>query len=80
MDNNNSSEEIAYHHNSIGIIYHTCDDNGINLLNTEEEVDVISIQSINGINDIAMNNDEKFIHKYYAPFFPSNNNEYLSSG
>ena len=36
---------------------------------------VTSIQYINGTNDISMNDDEKFIHKYYAPFLPSNNNE-----
>ena len=27
-----------------------------------------------------MNDDETFIHKYYAPFLPSNNNEDVSSG
>ena len=27
-----------------------------------------------------MNDDENFIHKYYAPFLPSNNNEDVSSG
>ena len=57
------------------MIDHTCDDNGINLLNTEEEADVTSIQSINGTNDIYMNDDEIFIHKYYAPFLPSKNND-----
>ena len=50
------------------MIDHTCDNNGINLLNTEEDVDITSVQSINGNNDISMNNDENFIHKYYAPF------------
>ena len=32
----NISEEISSYQNSAGIIDHTCDDNGINLLNTEE--------------------------------------------
>ena len=27
-----------------------------------------------------MNYDEHFIHKYYAPFLPSNNHEDISSG
>ena len=27
-----------------------------------------------------MNDDEKIIHKYYAPFLPSKNNEDVSSG
>ena len=35
MDDDNASEEIASHHNSTRVIDHTCDDNGINLLNTE---------------------------------------------
>ena len=34
MDDNTASEEIESHQNSTGIIDHTCDDNGINLLNT----------------------------------------------
>ena len=38
-------------------------------------MDVTSIKYINGTNDISMNYDETFIHKYYAPFLPSNNNE-----
>ena len=36
MEDGNASEEIVSHHNSTGVIYHTCDDNGINLLITEE--------------------------------------------
>ena len=32
----NISEDISSHQNSAEIIHHTCDDNGINLLNTEE--------------------------------------------
>ena len=31
----NTSEEIASHQNSTGVIDHTCDDNGIDVLNTE---------------------------------------------
>ena len=42
----------------------------MNLINTEEEADVISIKSINGTNDISINEDEYFIHKYYAQFLP----------
>ena len=36
MDDKNSSEEISSHHNSVGVIDHTCDEYGINLLNTDE--------------------------------------------
>ena len=42
-------------------------------------MDVASIQSINGNNDISMNYNETFIHKYYAPFLTSNNDEDVSS-
>ena len=62
------------------MIDHTCHDNGINILNTEEEADVTSIKSINVTNYIAMNDNENFIHKYYVLFLPSNNNEYVYSG
>ena len=31
-------------------------------------------------NEISINDNVKFIHKYYAPFLPSNNNKYVSSG
>ena len=79
-DENNASEEISSHKNSTGVIYHTCDDNGINLLNTQEEADVTSIQSINRTNDISINYDENMIHKYYAPFLPSKNHEDVSYG
>ena len=58
MDDNNASEELASHQNSTGVIDHTYDDNVINLLNTEEEADVTSIQSINRSNDTSMHNDE----------------------
>ena len=37
------SEEISSHNNSEKLIDHTCDDNGNNLLNKEEEPDVTSI-------------------------------------
>ena len=37
MDDNFAIEELASHKNSTGVIYHTCDDNVINLLNTGEE-------------------------------------------
>ena len=84
MDENNTSEEISSHQNSIKnsteAIYHTCYDNGINLPNTEEGADVIYIHSINATNDIFMNDDENFIHKYYAPFLSSKNHEDVSSG
>ena len=47
----------------------TCDENVNNVLNIEEEAYVTSIHSINAANDISMNNDENYIHKYYAPFY-----------
>ena len=34
MDDKNASEELASNQNSTGVIAHTCDDNGIHLLNT----------------------------------------------
>ena len=52
-----------YIYNSSEIIDHTCDDNGINLLNAEEESYTTSIHSINETNDISMNHDDNFIHK-----------------
>ena len=52
------------------MISHTCDDKGIDLINTKEETDITSIQSINGTNYISMKDDKKVIHKYYAPFLP----------
>ena len=36
MDDKNTSEETSYHQNSEEVIDHTCDDNGINLLNIQE--------------------------------------------
>ena len=68
MDENNISEEILSHTNPAEIIDHTCDDNGINLVNTEEEAIVTSIHSINAPNNISMNADDNVIHKHYAPF------------
>ena len=34
MDENKISDEISSHHDSAEILYHTYDDNGINLFNT----------------------------------------------
>ena len=68
MDENNISEEIPFHKNSAEIIDHTCDDNVINLFHTDEEASVKSIDSINATNVISMNDDDNFIHKFYALF------------
>ena len=76
---NNLSEEISHHKNSAEIIDHLCDDNGSNLINTEEEADATSICSISSTYDISMNYDEKFIDKYYAQFILSKNHEDVSS-
>ena len=57
MNDNNSSEEISCHHNSTRVIDRTCDENGINSINTESEAYFTCIQSIHGINDISMNDD-----------------------
>ena len=70
MDESNAIEEMSSNHNSIGVIDHTCDENVINLLNTEEEAYFTSIKSVNGTNDMSMNDYEKCIHKCYAPFLP----------
>ena len=80
MDDNNRSEEISSHQSLSEVIDHTCDDNVMFLLNTEEEADVTPIHYMNATNDISMNDDDNFIHKYYAPFLLSNNHEYVSSG
>ena len=45
------------------VIDHTCDDNLNNLLNYEEEAGVTYIISINGTNEISMNDDDNFTHK-----------------
>ena len=68
MDKTYINEQISSHHNPAEVIDHTCDDNGNNLLNTEEETDVTSINYINATNDISMIDDGNVIHKYYAPF------------
>ena len=57
---------------------HTCDNKENNVLSIEEKVDVTSIHSINVNKSISMNNDEHFIHKYYAPFLSSKNHEDVS--
>ena len=36
MDKNNISEETSSHQNPVEIIYHACDENGIDFVNTEE--------------------------------------------
>ena len=36
IDDDNTSQEISSHKNLVELIDHTCDDNGINLLITEE--------------------------------------------
>ena len=41
---------------------------------------VASIHSINATNDIYMNDDENFIHKYYALFLSSKNCDDVPSG
>ena len=79
-DEKNTSEEVSSHQNSAEVIYHTCDYNEINLLYIQKEACITSIYSINATNDISMNNDNNFIHKYYAPFLLSNNHEDISSG
>ena len=43
-------------------------------------MDVTSIHYINATNEISMNYDDNYIHKYYAPFLSSNNHEDVSSG
>ena len=45
---------------------YTCDNKENNVLNIEEKVDVTSIHYINANNDISMNDDENYMHKYYA--------------
>ena len=75
MDEHNINGEISYHHNSAEVIDPICDENRINSFNKEEEADVTSINYSNATNNIYMNYYEIFIHKYYAPFLSSNNNE-----
>ena len=68
MDENIISEEISSHRSSAEVIDYACDENGNNLLNTEEEADFTSIHSINATNDTSIKDDETFMHKYYAQF------------
>ena len=65
--------------NSAEIIDHTCDYNGINLINTEEEVDATSIYSINETNEISMNDDENLSINIINHFL-SKNHEDVSYG
>ena len=44
---NHMSEEISYHQNSEEIIYHACDDSGINLVNIKKEMGFTCIHSTN---------------------------------
>ena len=74
------SEEVLSHQNSAGIIYHTCDDNGINVVNIEWDADITYIHAINEINDIYMNDAENYTYKYYAPYLSSKNHEAVYSG
>ena len=76
----NTSEESLSNKNLAEFFDHTCDDNGIILLNIKEETDVMSIYSINATNHISMNYDENSIPEYYAPFLLSKNYEDLFSG
>ena len=50
MDEKKVSDEIESYQNLKGVIDHTRAYDGINVLSTEEEADVTSIQSINGTN------------------------------
>ena len=43
-------------------------------------MDFTYIHFINATNAIYMNDNDNFIHKYYAPFLPPNNREDVSSG
>ena len=79
MNEKNTSEEKSSHQNSAQVIDHTCDDNGINLLNTEEKSYFKSIHYINATNDIYMNYNDKIFHKYYAAFLSSKKYEYDSA-
>ena len=59
---------------------YSCDENGNNVLNIEEEADVTYIYSINATHDISMNDVDNYMHKYYVPFLSSDNHEDVSSG
>ena len=79
LDDNNISEEISSHKNPAEINDHICDENGMNLVNTEEESDVTPIHYIKATNYISMNDDDTYINKYYSQFLSSKNHEYVSS-
>ena len=64
MDEKYISEEISSHHNSAEVIDHTCDDNGNNILNTEEEGAITSTHYINETNYISMKDDDNSIHTF----------------
>ena len=68
-DQNNISKEITSHQISVKLIDHERDDNGTSLVNTYKELYVKSIHSINATNDISMNDNDNYIHKYYVPFY-----------
>ena len=51
------------HKNTVQIIDHTYNENGIFLVNREEEVDVANIHYINVANSVSMNDNYKIIHK-----------------
>ena len=63
-DQNRISEEISSHQNSAQLTFHKCDIKEINIVNTDEEVDVTSVHAINATNDISKNDDLNHIHKY----------------
>ena len=79
-DDNKTSEEISCHQNSAEVMDHTCGNNGNNALNIEEESDVTSINYINETTGISMNDDNNYMHKYYAPFLSSKNDGDVSPG
>ena len=74
-DDNNTSEEISCHQEATKVLDHKCYDNGNNVLNIEKEAIVTSIHYINTINEIYMNYDGNYMHKYYELFSSSNNHE-----
>ena len=54
--------------NSTKIDGYARDKNGINSVNTEEEVDVTCTHAINETNNMSINDNSNYTHKYYAPF------------
>ena len=77
-NNNNTNEEISCHQKPAEVIDYIYNDNVNIVLNIEEEKDITSIHYINKTNDMSMNDDDNFIHEYYAPFLSWNNHEYAS--